>query len=104
MQLTGGCMSNRDGDGFLVDPNDWSVEVMHEMAEADGVEITGLKESYIKKARDMFAQSGTVPAVRVFAKEFGMDRKARELYEVFETGPMKQIAKYGGLPKPTGCV
>ncbi|MBC8399555.1 MAG: TusE/DsrC/DsvC family sulfur relay protein, partial [Flavobacteriales bacterium] len=31
-------------------------------------------------------------------------RKAKELYEVFESGPMKKIAKYGGLPKPTGCV
>ena len=32
------------------------------------------------------------------------DRKAQPLYELFETGPMKRIAKYGGLPKPTGCV
>jgi tRNA 2-thiouridine synthesizing protein E len=52
----------------------------------------------------MFNQTGTVPAVRTFAKEFGMDRKATKLYEVFESGPMKKIAKYGGLPKPTGCV
>jgi len=26
------------------------------------------------------------------------------LYDAWKTGPMKQIAKYGGLPKPTGCV
>ena len=61
-------------------------------------------EKYIMKAREMYNATGTVPAVRVFAKEFGMDRKAKELYEVFESGPMKKIAKYGGLPKPTGCV
>ena len=48
--------------------------------------------------------TGTVPAVRNFAKEFNMDRKASKLYEVFQSGPMKKIAKYGGLPKPTGCV
>jgi tRNA 2-thiouridine synthesizing protein E len=52
----------------------------------------------------MFNETGTVPAVRNFAKEFGMDRKASKLYEVFQSGPMKKIAKYGGLPKPTGCV
>lgn len=95
---------NRDGDGFLVDSNDWSEEVMIQMAEEDGFLITDEIKTYINKAREMYSQSGTVPAVRIFAKEFGMDRKASKLYEVFESGPMKKIAKYGGLPKPTGCV
>ena len=27
---------NRDGDGFLVNTNDWSEEVMNQMADADG--------------------------------------------------------------------
>ena len=95
---------NRDGDGFLINTNDWSEEVMNQMADADGFVITDEIKTYIDKARDMFNQTGTVPAVRTFAKEFGMDRKASKLYEVFESGPMKKIAKYGGLPKPTGCV
>ena len=30
--------------------------------------------------------------------------ESAKLYEVFESFPMKKIAKYGGLPKPTGCV
>jgi len=45
-----------------------------------------------------------VPPIREFAKHHGMDRKAQPLYDLFETGPMKRIAKYGGLSKPTGCV
>ena len=95
---------NRDGDGFLVNPNDWSEEVMNQMAEEDDIIITEEIRTYIDKARQMYSETGTVPAVRIFAKEFGMDRKASKLYEVFESGPMKRIAKYGGLPKPTGCV
>ena len=95
---------DRDADGFLINTNDWSREVMSQMAKEDGFVITDEIEKYIMKARDMFNETGTVPAVRVFAKEFGMDRKAKELYEVFESVPMKKIAKYGGLPKPTGCV
>ena len=94
----------RDADGFLQDTRDWSLEVMEEMAKADNFEITDQIKIYIMKAREMYHETGTVPAVRVFAKEFGMDRKAKELYKVFESGPMKKIAKYGGLPKPTGCV
>jgi tRNA 2-thiouridine synthesizing protein E len=94
----------RDGDGFLIDMNDWSEDVMHEMANADGFNITEEVEGYIMKAREMYEADGVVPPVRVFAKAYGMDRKAKRLYEVFESGPMKKIAKYGGLPKPTGCV
>jgi|TARA_B110000211_G_scaffold24649_1_gene25330 tRNA 2-thiouridine synthesizing protein E len=95
---------NRDGDGFLINTSDWSEEVMYEMAKSDDMEITEEIKTYINKAREMFNATGTVPAVRIFAKEFGMDRRASKLYEVFESGPMKKIAKYGGLPKPTGCV
>ena len=95
---------NRDGDGFLINTSDWSEEVMYEMAKSDDMEITDEIKMYIDKARQMYNETGTVPAVRIFAKEFGMDRRASKLYEVFESGPMKKIAKYGGLPKPTGCV
>ena len=106
---------NRDGDGFLLSIDDWSEEVMYEMAQADGfeiafldkkdqIEITDEIKNYIFKAREMYSENGTVPAVRDFAKQFGMDRKASKLYEIFQSGPMKKIAKYGGLPKPTGCV
>lgn len=94
----------RDGDGFLLDASTWTPEVMKEMAAADDFEITEEIEGYINKAREMYEAEGTVPPVRIFAKQFGMDRKAKRLYEVFESGPMKKIAKYGGLPKPTGCV
>ena len=65
---------NRDGDGFLINTGDWSEEVMHQMADADGFEITDEIKTYIDKAREMYNKSGTVPAVRIFAKEFGMDR------------------------------
>ena len=94
----------RDADGFLLNTSDWSLEIMQEMAKNDGFQITDQIMTYILKAREMYHETGTVPAVRVFAKEFGMDRKAKALYDVFESGPMKKIAKYGGLPKPTGCV
>jgi len=26
------------------------------------------------------------------------------MFKMWLTGPMKPITKYGGLPKPTGCV
>lgn len=97
-------MMNRDGDGFLVDMNEWTEAVMQEMAADDGVELTEEMVGHIKLAREMYENDSMVPRVRDFGKALGMDRKAKGLYDVWKSGPMKQIAKYGGLPKPTGCV
>ena len=94
-----------DGDGFLLNRNDWSEEVMYQLAARDGMTLLDEHVAYISKAREMYEQDGTVPPIRIFAKAVGIkDRKAKELYELFETGPMKRICKWGGLPKPTGCV
>lgn len=96
---------NVDGDGFLIDRNDWNETVMHDLAKQDGVTLNDDHINYIMKARQMYENDGVVPPIRNFAKAVGIqDRGAKELYALFETGPMKRICKWGGLPKPTGCV
>ena len=57
---------------------------------------------FSQKAREYYEEMGTVPAIRKFAKYVGIDQKI--LFKQWMTGPMKPITKYGGLPKPTGCV
>jgi len=94
----------RDGDGFLLDMSQWTMDIAHAMAEEDGKPLTEEQVSHIVKAREMYDDTQMVPRVKDFGKALGMDRKAKGLYEAWKTGPMKQIAKYGGLPKPTGCV
>ena len=94
----------RDGDGFLLDMSVWTPEVMQEMAAADGVELSDVMVEHINLAREMYENDSMVPRIKDFGKALGMDRKAKGLYDVWKSGPMKQIAKYGGLPKPTGCV
>jgi len=83
---------------------DWTPELMHELAAQDGVILNDEMIAYIMSARELFESNQTVPPIREFAKFHGMDRKAQPLYDLFETGPMKRITKFGGLPKPTGCV
>jgi len=92
----------RDGDGYLVDMNDWTPETGRAMAEVDGVELDDVKWSQILKAREYFDEFSVVPPIRKFAKYLGEDQKA--MFKMWLTGPMKPITKYGGLPKPTGCV
>lgn len=92
-----------DAEGYLVNRDEWTEEVMYELARRDGMELTEEHVKYILDAREMFEKSGTVPTIREFAKRHGMDRKAKPLYELFQTGVMKRIAKWGGLPRATGC-
>jgi len=93
---------DRDGDGYLLDLNSWTPEIARAMAAVDGYELNEAKWLQILKARDYYEDSGVVPPIRKFAKFVGLDQK--EIFELWLTGPMKPITKYGGLPKPTGCV
>jgi tRNA 2-thiouridine synthesizing protein E len=92
----------RDGDGYLTDMSVWTPEIAKAMAAADGVELSDEQWEQILKAREFFDEFGTVPPIRKFAKYIDKDQK--ELFSMWMTGPMKPITKYGGLPKPTGCV
>ena len=92
----------RDGDGYLVDMSAWTPEIGRAMAEADGFALDEQKWQQIVRAREYFDEFGTVPPIRKFAKYLDEDQKA--LFELWMTGPMKPITKYGGMPKPTGCV
>lgn len=91
-----------DGEGFLLNRDDWSEEAAREMAVRDGMEANDEIMNYIVEARKMFDENGVVPPIRKFAKAMKTDSKY--LYTVFQKGPMKLICKWGGLPKPTGCV
>jgi tRNA 2-thiouridine synthesizing protein E len=92
----------RDGDGYLLDMNTWTPEIGRAMAEVDGVEIDDTKWQQILKAREYYEDNAVVPPIRKFAKYIGTDQK--DIFKMWNTGPMKPITKYGGLPKPTGCV
>ncbi|MGV6825737.1 MAG: TusE/DsrC/DsvC family sulfur relay protein [bacterium] len=95
-------LPERDGDGYLTDMDNWTPEIGRAMAESDGVNIDDDQWEQIMKAREYFEEESVVPPIRKFAKFVGIDQKV--LFKQWKTGPMKPITKYGGLPKPTGCV
>jgi TusE/DsrC/DsvC family sulfur relay protein len=92
----------RDGDGYLIDMNEWTQEIGRAMAEADDYELDATKWEQIMKAREYYEENNVVPPIRKFVKYLDADKK--EMFKLWMSGPMKPITKYGGLPKPTGCV
>jgi len=95
-------LPERDGDGYLLDMGQWNEEIAEAMAKADGIELDETKWQQIRKAREYYEENSTVPPIRKFSKFIGVDKKS--MFQMWQTGPMKPITKYGGLPKPTGCV
>lgn len=91
-----------DGEGFLLNRDDWSEQIAAELAAADEFVMNDQVMGYIRQARAMFEENGVVPPIRKFAKV--VDASSKDLYAIFKKGPMKLICKWGGLPKPTGCV
>jgi tRNA 2-thiouridine synthesizing protein E len=91
-----------DNEGFLVNRDDWSEELAVELAQQDDFQMNEQVLQFIRDARSMYDNDGVVPPIRIFAKKQGVSTK--ELYGIFKKGPMKLICKWGGLPKPTGCV
>jgi tRNA 2-thiouridine synthesizing protein E len=91
-----------DNEGFLLNRDDWSEEVAIELARTDDFEMTDQVMGFIREARAMYEADGVVPPIRIFAKKQKVSTK--DLYDIFRKGPMKLICKWGGLPKPTGCV
>ncbi len=95
-------LPERDGDGYLLNMDDWTPEIGLAMAEADGFEMTEEKWQQIMQARAYYDDSQSVPPIRIFLKHIGAKKK--DVFDLWLTGPMKPITKYGGLPKPRGCV
>ena len=92
----------RDGDGYLLDMRTWTPEIGRAMAQADGFEISDNMWQQIDLARAIYLKTDGVPPLRKFMKFIGIEKKL--MFQMWTTGPMKPITKYGGLPKPTGCV
>jgi dissimilatory sulfite reductase related protein len=93
----------RNAEGFLVDPQQWSEELAVEIARENGIpELTERHWQVVKFMRDRYLETGTAPSIRALGKTSGVAIK--ELYQLFPKGPAKLAAKIGGIPKPVGCI
>ena len=98
-----------DEEGYLTDLKDWNEDVAKVLASQDEIELTESHWEVVKFLRDYYDEYQIAPAVRVLTKaigkKLGKDKgNSKYLYQLFPYGPAKQACKFGGLPKPTGCV
>jgi tRNA 2-thiouridine synthesizing protein E len=93
-----------DDQGYLLEP-DYSDEVVHVIAAAEGITLTDDHWKVVNYLRDEYRENGHTPNFRNMLKGLeeilpGTDSKS--LYALFPIGPAKQGAKVAGLPQPLG--
>ncbi len=92
-----------DGEGFLVNPTDWTKDIALALAEDEGLaQLNPDHWKVIDFCRADYQKQGEAPTLRRITKEGGVSTK--ELYTLFPKGPAKKVARIAGLHKPTGCI
>ncbi len=93
----------RNEEGFLVNPTDWTKKLAVEIAQNEGIaELNGDHWKIIDFSRANAEDSGAAPTLRQITKGSGIPTK--QLFKLFPKGPAKKVAKISGLGKPEGCV
>ena len=90
-------------EGFFVDPQQWTEEMVPELAAREGLgDLEDQHWQVIRFMRQEYVAKGTGPTVRALGKTSGVSVK--ELYQLFPKGPAKIAARIAGIPKPKGCI
>ena len=96
-------------DGFLINKEDWTIEIAEVIAKEEGIELTEEHWEIIHFVQDYYKEYSITPIMRILGKAIGIklgeDKgKSRYLYKLFPDVPIKQSARIAGLPKPPSCI
>jgi len=100
---------NVDKDGYLLDLEDWSVEIAEELALREDLSLTPEHWEILHALRDFYTEFQLSPAnrplIKYIAQTLGPEKgNSLHLNLLFKGSPAKLAAKLAGLPKPTNCL
>lgn len=106
--LVGGVAHALDAEGYLLGREAWNEAVAEALAAEDGVALDAPRWEMIRFLRQHYARFRHLPTVRLLARaaasELGPEKgNIAYLYELFPRGPGRQLFRYAGLPRPSGC-
>ena len=96
----------RDAEGYLFHPEDWSPELARELAAEEGLELGGEHWLVLEFIRDYHDMHSITPDIRHTAKDLaartGRDKKQGKarIFELFPYGYVKQACKIAGMRRP----
>ncbi|MDQ3268246.1 MAG: TusE/DsrC/DsvC family sulfur relay protein [Pseudomonadota bacterium] len=93
-----------DKEGYLVNFDDWNMDIAKFIAQAEELEMTDSHWEIIKFLRAYYKQHQSTPNIRevtqAVSEELSEEKgKSPYLYDLFPSGPAEQGCKIAGLPK-----
>lgn len=95
-----------DGHGYLVDPEDWSIEFAQFVAQNEGITLEQTHWDVIDYMRNSYFDQGVAVDVRHVNKYMGAklggskNDGRRKMFELFPYGYVKQACKIAGMKQP----
>jgi tRNA 2-thiouridine synthesizing protein E len=94
-----------DDEGYLLNPQDWSIELAELLASSIDLELTGERLEIVHFVREYFEERECIPELRTLLKmlreRHGKDTATRKyVYDLFPYGYGQQACKIAGMRKP----
>jgi tRNA 2-thiouridine synthesizing protein E len=94
-----------DGEGYLIDPADWNVQVARELARQEHIVLSDEHCAVIRFMREYYEQHQIAPDARHVMKHLAAYKGAgkaerNDLFVLFPYGYVKQACKIAGMRKP----
>lgn len=93
-----------NGNGYLVNAEDWSEGLARVLAETDGLTLGQEQMDIINYLRDEYFnnnnnQPNTRTIVKAMAEQWGKDVDQKYVYDLFNGDPSKIAGRIAGLPE-----
>jgi tRNA 2-thiouridine synthesizing protein E len=96
-------MPQRDAEGYLIEPGDWSEDVARALAREEHIELSDDHWDAINFMRDFYEENQVAADARFvikhLAERMGKDAH-KKLFELFPYGYVKQACKIAGMRRP----
>jgi len=97
-----------DEAGYLIDPDDWSEDLVHHLAKENEIELNDLHWEILAQMRAYYDENGIAMdqrfILKFLSKRFDCNKTAAKakLFELFPYGYIKQAVKMAGMRQPRG--
>jgi len=96
----------RDTEGYLINPDDWTDNIAKELATEESIELNESHWQVLHFIREYYSEHNVAPDVRhvtnYLATNNIIDKKEakKHIFKLFPYGYVKQACKISGMKKP----
>jgi len=96
----------RDAEGYLFNPDDWTIEIANVLAKEEGIELNDTYWLILNFMRGYYSEHIIAPDVRHLISHLARVKKCSKseakkiIFNLFPYGYVKQACKIAGMKRP----